>query len=202
MGCSYFFTGGERRIGSRARSIEDLVYMVVPGLPVRCGGRSVRGHRGLVVISDRCWERVQEVVSARIESVSHRHFHRVHRPILKGNIGRKAYSEGSRLYYTNRNSTRSHPTIRGSTCKRSDSECSDITDIFHAMAAASDSTNAPLSFSGHEHFRHRLVLSVISGHPVRIDKIRSADANPGLRGPSISLQMIESVCSGIECSTA
>ena len=62
---------------------------------------------------------------------------------------------------------------------------SDLADIFRAMPAATDSTNASLSFSGHEHFRHRLVLSIISGRPVRIDKIRSADANPGLRGPSI-----------------
>jgi hypothetical protein len=61
----------------------------------------------------------------------------------------------------------------------------DLTDIFRAMTAATDSTNAPLSFSGHEYFRHRLVLSILSGRAVRIDKIRSADANPGLRGPSI-----------------
>lgn len=51
--------------------------------------------------------------------------------------------------------------------------------------SAADSANAPLSFSGHEYFRQRLVLSILSGRPVRIDKIRSADANPGLRGPSV-----------------
>jgi len=64
---------------------------------------------------------------------------------------------------------------------------SDLADtlIFRTMTAPADSTNAPLSFSGHEYFRHRLVLSILSGRPVRIDKIRSADANPGLRGPSI-----------------
>jgi len=53
------------------------------------------------------------------------------------------------------------------------------------MSAAADPTNAPLSFSGQEYFRQRLVLSILSGRPVRIDKIRSADANPGLRGPHI-----------------
>ena len=53
------------------------------------------------------------------------------------------------------------------------------------MAAATDSANTPISFSGHEYFRQRLVLSILSGRPVRIDKIRSADANPGLRGPFI-----------------
>ena len=37
-------------------------------------------------------------------------------------------------------------------------------------------------FSGHQHFRHRLVLSILSGKHVRIDKIRSEDKNPGLRG--------------------
>jgi hypothetical protein len=57
---------------------------------------------------------------------------------------------------------------------------------FHAMAAVADSANGPLSFSGHEHLRHRLVLSILSGRPVRIDKIRSTDANPGLRGPPFS----------------
>jgi RNA 3'-terminal phosphate cyclase-like protein len=53
------------------------------------------------------------------------------------------------------------------------------------MSSATDPTNSHLSFSGHEHFRHRLVLSILSGRPVRINKIRPADANPGLRGPFI-----------------
>lgn len=39
------------------------------------------------------------------------------------------------------------------------------------------------SFSGHQYLRQRLVLSVLSGKPVRIDKIRSDDKNPGLQGP-------------------
>lgn len=37
-------------------------------------------------------------------------------------------------------------------------------------------------FSGHQHLRQRLVLSILSGKHVRIDKIRSDDKNPGLRG--------------------
>lgn len=53
------------------------------------------------------------------------------------------------------------------------------------MTSATGSVKAPLSFSSHEHFRHRLVLSILSGRPVRIDKIRPTDANPGLRGPSM-----------------
>lgn len=39
-----------------------------------------------------------------------------------------------------------------------------------------------LQFSGHQYLRHRLVLSILSGKPVRIDKIRPDDKNPGLRG--------------------
>jgi len=39
-----------------------------------------------------------------------------------------------------------------------------------------------LTFSGHQHLRQRLVLSVLSGKHVRIDKIRPEDKNPGLRG--------------------
>lgn len=39
-----------------------------------------------------------------------------------------------------------------------------------------------LQFSGHQHLRQRLILSILSGKHVRIDKIRSEDKNPGLRG--------------------
>lgn len=39
-----------------------------------------------------------------------------------------------------------------------------------------------IQFSGHQYLRHRLVLSILSGRPVRIDKIRSEDKNPGLTG--------------------
>lgn len=41
---------------------------------------------------------------------------------------------------------------------------------------------ALLQFSGHQHLRQRLALSILSGKHVRIDKIRSEDKNPGLRG--------------------
>lgn len=41
---------------------------------------------------------------------------------------------------------------------------------------------AVLHFSGQKHFRHRLVLSILSGKSVRIDKLRSEDKNPGLQG--------------------
>lgn len=42
--------------------------------------------------------------------------------------------------------------------------------------------NALIHFSGHQHLRNRLVLSILSGKHVRIDKIRSEDKDPGLRG--------------------
>lgn len=43
-------------------------------------------------------------------------------------------------------------------------------------------TGQVLSFSGQQYLRQRLVLSVLSGKPVRIDKIRFEDKNPGLQG--------------------
>lgn len=41
-----------------------------------------------------------------------------------------------------------------------------------------------IKFSGHQHFRSRLALSILSGKPVKIEKIRPEDKNPGLRGAS------------------
>ena len=43
-------------------------------------------------------------------------------------------------------------------------------------------TATTLNYSGHLHFRHRLVLSLLSGKAIKIDKIRPGDKNPGLRG--------------------
>ncbi|KAI0957719.1 hypothetical protein AcW1_006021 [Taiwanofungus camphoratus] len=54
-----------------------------------------------------------------------------------------------------------------------------------------------LQFSGHQYLRHRLVLSILSGKPVRIDKIRSEDKNPGLRDYEISLlRLLERITNG------
>lgn len=44
-----------------------------------------------------------------------------------------------------------------------------------------------ISYSGHQHLRQRLVLSILSGKNVKIDKIRPEDKNPGLRGEHHSL---------------
>jgi len=37
-------------------------------------------------------------------------------------------------------------------------------------------------YQGCENFRARLVLSILSGRPIRIVKIRTQDDNPGLHG--------------------
>lgn len=39
-----------------------------------------------------------------------------------------------------------------------------------------------LKYEGHNYFRQRLVLATLAGKVLKIDKIRSNDANPGLRG--------------------
>lgn len=39
-----------------------------------------------------------------------------------------------------------------------------------------------LKFEGYNYLRQRLTLSTLSGKPIRIEKIRSDDENPGLRG--------------------
>ena len=44
------------------------------------------------------------------------------------------------------------------------------------------STNKVLKFSGHGYLRQRLILSTLSGKIVKIDKIRSEDEDPGLKG--------------------
>ncbi|KAG8865400.1 hypothetical protein FRB96_000290 [Tulasnella sp. 330] len=50
---------------------------------------------------------------------------------------------------------------------------------------------------GHEDLRNRVVLSVLSGKPVRIDKIRPDDKEPGLRDYEASLlRLVERVSNG------
>jgi len=54
-----------------------------------------------------------------------------------------------------------------------------------------------LQFSGHQFLRHRLVLSILSGKPVKIDKIRADDKNPGLRDYEVSLlRLLERATNG------
>ncbi|KAI9508282.1 18S rRNA biogenesis protein [Russula earlei] len=54
-----------------------------------------------------------------------------------------------------------------------------------------------LHYSGHLYFRHRLVLAILSGKPIKIDKIRPGDKNPGLRDYEVGLlRLIEKVTNG------
>ncbi|KAK2466770.1 hypothetical protein APHAL10511_001028 [Amanita phalloides] len=54
-----------------------------------------------------------------------------------------------------------------------------------------------VKFSGHQFLRSRLVLSILSGKAVKIDKIRPEDKNPGLRDYEISLlRLLEKVTNG------
>ncbi|GAA5963509.1 hypothetical protein JCM8115_003392 [Rhodotorula mucilaginosa] len=54
-----------------------------------------------------------------------------------------------------------------------------------------------LSFKGHARLRHRLVLSLLSRRPVRIDRIRPDDDEPGLKAHEVSfLRLIEKLTQG------
>jgi RNA 3'-terminal phosphate cyclase len=45
-----------------------------------------------------------------------------------------------------------------------------------------DISRKVLKFSGHGYLRQRLILATLSGKIVKIDKIRSEDEDPGLKG--------------------
>ena len=55
-----------------------------------------------------------------------------------------------------------------------------------------------VQFTGHKHLAHRLVLSTLTGRPIRISQIRSSSAtNPGLAPNEISfLRLLEAVTNG------
>ena len=54
-----------------------------------------------------------------------------------------------------------------------------------------------LRFQGCEHFRQRVMLSCLSGKPIRIDDIRADDEAPGLRGFEASfLRLTEKLSNG------
>ncbi|CCM04588.1 uncharacterized protein FIBRA_06769 [Fibroporia radiculosa] len=58
-------------------------------------------------------------------------------------------------------------------------------------------STAALQFSGHLGLRHRLVLAIVSGKPLRVDKIRPHDQNPGLRDYEVSLlRLLERITNG------
>ena len=54
-----------------------------------------------------------------------------------------------------------------------------------------------LRFTGHAYFRQRLVLATLAGRPVRIDRIRPDDEEPGLRNFEASfLRLLEKLTNG------
>lgn len=54
-----------------------------------------------------------------------------------------------------------------------------------------------LRFEGSTHFRQRLVCSTLAGRPIRIDRIREQDQNPGLRDfEACLLRLLEKVTDG------
>ncbi|THU88406.1 18S rRNA biogenesis protein [Dendrothele bispora CBS 962.96] len=54
-----------------------------------------------------------------------------------------------------------------------------------------------IHYSGHQYLRSRLVLSILSGKSLRIEKIRSDDKNPGLGDFEISLlRLLEKITNG------
>lgn len=67
-----------------------------------------------------------------------------------------------------------------------------------SKAGPSNSGNSRvLSFKGHARLRHRLVLSLLSRRPIRIDRIRPDDDEPGLRPHEVSfLRLVEKLTQG------
>lgn len=66
-----------------------------------------------------------------------------------------------------------------------------------AIAPPSSSSSRVLTFSSHLHLRHRLILSLLSRRPIRIDKIRPQADSPGLAPFEISfLRLLEKITEG------
>ncbi|KAF2132622.1 18S rRNA biogenesis protein [Dothidotthia symphoricarpi CBS 119687] len=63
--------------------------------------------------------------------------------------------------------------------------------------AADESLQAPLNFSGHRHLITRLLLSTLTGRPIRITAIRSSSTNPGLtRHETNFIRLLDAITNG------
>lgn len=62
-------------------------------------------------------------------------------------------------------------------------------------------TNKPLTYEGCNFLRQRLVLSTLSGKPVKIKGIRSKDDNPGLKGMEFKCGAWQTLRQNIKIST-
>lgn len=59
------------------------------------------------------------------------------------------------------------------------------------------STSRVLPFTGAAHFRHRLVMAILSRRPIRIDSIRPDEDQPGLQPYEVSfLRLLEKITQG------
>ncbi|SPO28056.1 related to RCL1 - RNA terminal phosphate cyclase-like protein [Ustilago trichophora] len=66
-----------------------------------------------------------------------------------------------------------------------------------STANGSDAKSRLLRFTGHRNFRQRLILSLVSQRPVRIDSIRPDSSSPGIRDFEANfLRLIEKVTNG------
>lgn len=66
-----------------------------------------------------------------------------------------------------------------------------------SKAGPSSSPSRVLTFTSHAHFRHRLVMSILSRRPIRIDAIRPDDDQPGLHAYEVSfLRLLEKMTEG------
>ena len=58
-------------------------------------------------------------------------------------------------------------------------------------------SSSVLRFTSHHHLRQRLLLSILSGRSIRVDAIRPADTNVGLRDHEINLlRLVDRVTNG------
>lgn len=61
----------------------------------------------------------------------------------------------------------------------------------------SSSSSRVLTFTSHAHLRHRLIMSLLSRRPIKIDRIRPDDDQPGLRDYEVSfLRLLEKMTEG------
>lgn len=72
-----------------------------------------------------------------------------------------------------------------------------VPSMSKAGPSSGPSSSRVLSFKGHARLRHRLALSLLSRRPIRIDRIRPDDDEPGLKADEVSfLRLIEKLTQG------
>jgi RNA 3'-terminal phosphate cyclase-like protein len=71
-------------------------------------------------------------------------------------------------------------------------------DTYSSTAMADAETQQLVRFTGHRHLTTRLILSTLTGRPIRVSQIRSSShAHPGLSPPEVSfLRLLDAVTNG------